>query len=255
MEITNSLKKLIKSLDSSKGRRHSGLFMAQGSKCVADTIAHYTPYCVVATQQWLDENSHLLQEGTPVARAGRGELKEMTSLHTVPDVIAVYHQPPAQLPPAHVRELAIALDTIQDPGNLGTIIRLASWMGIEQIFCTPETADIYNPKVVQSTMGALARVNVTYCDLGELLDSATKEGTPVYGTFLDGDNIYDTTLTPDGIIVMGNEGNGISPAIAAHVTHRLSIPPYPADSRPQDSLNVAVATAITVAEFRRRSRL
>ena len=148
--------------------------------------------------------------------------------------------------------LALALDGIQDPGNLGTIIRIADWFGIETVVCSPDTADAYAPKVVQATMGSLARVKIVYQDLAELIDALPTD-FPVYGTLLDGRDIYAETLTPHGLIVMGNEGNGISPEIARKITRRLLIPNYPANRPTADSLNVAIATAITCAEFRRRA--
>ena len=146
--------------------------------------------------------------------------------------------------------LSLALDGIQDPGNLGTIIRIADWFGIEQIFCSDDTVDAWNPKVVQATMGSIARVNIIYFNLLEFLDTLPAD-FPVYGTLLDGDNIYTQPLTPHGLIVMGNEGNGISPEIRQKVNRRLLIPSYRTDDT-AESLNVAIATAITCAEFRRR---
>ena len=147
-------------------------------------------------------------------------------------------------------QLSLALDGIQDPGNLGTIIRIADWFGITYIFCSEDTVDAWNPKVVQATMGSIARVHIIYCNLSELIDSLPQD-FPVYGTLLDGDNIYTQPLTPNGLIVMGNEGNGISPDIRARVNHRLLIPSYRQDDT-AESLNVAIATAITCSEFRRR---
>ena len=146
-------------------------------------------------------------------------------------------------------ELVLALDGVQDPGNMGTIIRIADWFGIGTIYCSLDSADVYNPKVVQATMGSLAHVRIEYGNLQELIQQAQ---CPVYGTLLDGQNIYEQPLTKNGIIVMGNEGNGISPAIRELVTHRLLIPNYHQDSETAESLNVAIATAITCAEFRRR---
>ena len=140
---------------------------------------------------------------------------------------------------------------MQDPGNLGTIIRIADWFGIRQLFCSPDTADCYNPKVVQATMGSLARVNISYCQLDHLIESLPPD-VPIYGTLLDGDNIYEADLQKGGLLVMGNEGNGISPELRQRVTHRLLIPPYPGDRQTAESLNVATATAICCAEFRRR---
>ena len=139
------------------------------------------------------------------------------------------------------KSLCLALDNIQDPGNLGTIIRLADWFGIEDIFCSTGTVDVFNPKTVQATMGAIARVKVHYCDLPKLISSL--KGIPVYGTFLDGNIIYSETLSANGLIVMGNEGNGISREVEALINRRLYIPNYPQERETSESLNVAIATA------------
>jgi TrmH family RNA methyltransferase len=175
------------------------------------------------------------------------------------EVIAIFRQPEYSLDKEKVRtELTLLLDEIQDPGNLGTIIRLADWFGINQVICSPNTVDIYNPKTIQATMGALAHVNVFYTPLPEFLEEIQKDSQhsgkkiPVYGTFLDGSTIYGQVLSPTGLIVMGNEGNGISPELASYITHRLYIPNYPQGKESTESLNVAVATAITCAEFRRQ---
>ncbi len=148
--------------------------------------------------------------------------------------------------------LTLALDDVQNPGNLGTIIRLADWFGITDIVCSPGSADCFNPKVVQATMGAVIRVRVHYTALAACLAAAAAREIPVYGTFLEGENIYGTELTPEGIVVMGNEGRGVTEPVARAVTRKLFIPPWPADRRGSESLNVAVATGIICAEFRRR---
>lgn len=147
--------------------------------------------------------------------------------------------------------LSLALDGVQDPGNLGTIIRIADWFGIDTIFCSPDTADAYSPKVVQATMGSIARIHIIYTDLTELLD-ALLPSYPVYGTLLDGDDIYRQQLSAEGLIVMGNEGNGISPAVRQRINRRLLIPSF-RQGDTAESLNVAIATAITCSEFRRKS--
>ena len=149
--------------------------------------------------------------------------------------------------------LTLALDDVQNPGNLGTIVRLADWFGIGDVVCSEATADCFNPKVVQATMGAILRVRVHYCDLEAYLAAERAAGTPIYGTFLEGDDIYRTQLTPTGIVLMGNEGRGVTPACAAQVTRKLFIPPYPAERHATESLNVAMATGIVCAEFRRQA--
>ena len=170
-----------------------------------------------------------------------GRIANPPELRNQPELCAIRHIS---------SELCIALDGVQDPGNVGTIIRIADWFGIRHVYCSPDTADAYSPKVVQATMGSIARVEVIYTDLCQLI-AKLPEGTPVYGTLLDGDDLYSTPLTSHGLLVMGNEGKGISANIASLLTHRLLIPPYPPGRATADSLNVAIATAICCAEFRR----
>ena len=153
------------------------------------------------------------------------------------------------MPPLKQGRLYLALDGVQDPGNLGTIIRIADWFGINTIYCSTDTADVWNPKVVQATMGSIARVSLYYTDLPQMLKSAE---VPVYGTLLDGENIYSQSLSSDGVIVMGNEGNGLSAPVRELVDRKLLIPSFNSSPDMAESLNVAIATAITCSEFRRR---
>lgn len=252
MELTRANRRRLASLASPKGRRENALFMAEGTKCVLETINSFNIETIIATPAWIELHARSLPPDAPLTEARPADIAEISALSTPTEVIAVYHIPDTPSPRPAIDRLDLALDRIQDPGNLGTIIRIASWMGINNIYCSRDTADIYNPKVIQATMGAIARVNVSYLDLPPLLLRARRAGIPVYGTFLDGSDIYQSPLTPGGIIVMGNEGNGISPAVASLVDRRLLIPSYPPDAPTVESLNVAVATAITVAEFRHR---
>jgi TrmH family RNA methyltransferase len=172
-------------------------------------------------------------------------------------VIGVFRkrQIPIKTLNSQLSTLSIALDGVQDPGNLGTIIRTCDWFGVHDIYCSMDTADCYNPKVVQATMGALARVRVHYIHLEKWLNQVHKAGIPVYGTLLEGGNMYHEGAIADkskGVIIMGNEGNGISPAVRKLITHPLRIPSYPADAETSESLNVGIATAIVLAEFRRQ---
>lgn len=170
-------------------------------------------------------------------------------------VLAVFKQTPHQsFQTADIvsHTLCLALDGVQDPGNLGTIIRIADWFGIEHIYCSEDTADVYNPKVVQATMGSIARIKIEYGNLPDFVDSLPSN-TPIYGTLLDGQNIYQQKLENHGIIIMGNEGKGISAPLIEKVNHKLLIPNFPEGRPTADSLNVAIATAITCAEFRRQS--
>jgi TrmH family RNA methyltransferase len=149
------------------------------------------------------------------------------------------------------RPLCLALDSVRDPGNLGTIVRVADWFGIDAVFASPDTVELFNPKTVQATMGAVFRRRVVYCDLVEVAGKFRKAGMPVYGTFLDGEDIYSQPLEQHGLIVMGSESNGIGPKMARCVSHRLFIPPYPRDAAGSESLNVAIAAAVTCALFRK----
>ena len=235
--LTKNQIKFIKSLSLKKYRDESGCFLAEGNKLVADLLPHFV--CEL-----------LLEEPE--------EIDKVSLLKNPQQVLAVFKQPQYQLDfPSLSGKLSLVLDTVQDPGNLGTIVRIADWFGIENIICSPETADVYNPKTVQATMGALARVKVHYTDLFVFLEhnKILPKILPVYGAFLNGENIYAEHLTPEGLIVMGNEGNGISEKIEPFISQRLYIPNYPANQLTSESLNVAVATAIICAEFRRRQVL
>lgn len=260
--ISQAKIKFIHSLESKKGRSKANAFIAEGPKVVGDLLDVMHPLLVVATAEWLSEHGHngdaVADDGIESVCVADDELRKVSFLQHPQQVLAVFplpHTDDAQcecLPNGNgLNNLYLALDGVQDPGNLGTIIRVADWFGINDIFCSHDTADAYNPKVIQATMGSIARVRLHYADL-RLLFSGLPEGYPVYGTLLDGSNIYTQALSTNGIIVMGNEGNGISEQIRSLINHRLLIPNYPTGSKTTDSLNVAVATAITCAEFRRR---
>lgn len=249
--ISKNKIKYIRSLELKKNRNKEGLFVAEGHKVVDDLLALRPAMLIVATQEWL-QGKHL-NERTEVIEVTEEELKKVSFLQHPQQVLAVFEQDSQnafEATEVDVTELNLALDGVQDPGNLGTIIRIADWFGITHIYCSQETADVYNPKVVQATMGSIARVSVRYGDLQALIDNLP-EGTPVYGTLLDGENIYQQELENRGIIIMGNEGKGISPALAKKVNKRLLIPNFPEGRATADSLNVAIATAITCSEFRR----
>ena len=256
MELSNSLIKTIHNLERAKCRRETGLFKAEGTKCVTDTLGAFGLHALVATDRWLTEHRPADIPPHLIVKAPVAAMQRMSSLSTPPEVIAVHHLP-QELSPADAIDrngLTLALDTIQDPGNLGTIIRTADWMGIHHIVCSSGTADLYSPKVVQSTMGSISRVRLCYTPLPELLAHAADSGLDVYGTFLDGENIYTAGINAArGIIVVGNEGSGISPEVEATVTRRLHIPSYPAGAATGESLNAAIATAIVISEFRRRN--
>lgn len=254
MEMTKANRRLVASLATVKGRREHGLFVAEGTKCVLETIPLFETASLLATAAWMEEYGDRLPSGIrDVTVVKRADIVEMSSMSTPPDVMALYRIPRTVFSRPVAGKLSLALDRVQDPGNLGTIVRIASWMGIRDIYCSADTVDLYNPKVVQATMGAVARVAVHYCDLPSVLAEARREGVPVYGTFLDGHDMYSTELTDGGVIVMGNEGSGISDSVAACIDRRLYIPSYPPGQPCVESLNVSMATAIVTAEFRRRS--
>lgn len=245
--------KLIQSLEHKKKRREEQLFVAEGPKVVGDLLPYFTCHLLVATSSWLARNPQI--KASEIIEVTPDELRKASFLKTPQEVIALFALPCATAPASvAATELCLALDDIQDPGNLGTIIRLADWFGIRHIFCSIGTTDAFSPKTVQASMGAIARVSVHYTNLTELLTTLrdTHPSTPIYGTFLDGNNLYQESLSTHGIIVMGNEGNGISPSTEQLVTHKLFIPNYPEGCPTSESLNVAIATAITCAEFRRR---
>lgn len=254
--LSKNKQKLIRSLDRKKNRDAEGLFLAEGPKLVTELLAHFRCRLLVGEPAVL---SKVPFEANAVAERVEVTAEELArvSLQRAPQgVLAVFEKPQPvavqSLLPVAGRSLCLALDGVQDPGNVGTIVRIADWWGIEHVICSHDTADVFAPKTVQSTMGALGRVGVHYTDLPAWLDELPA-CTPVYGTLLDGDNLYDSELTPHGIIVMGNEGNGLSSAVRERVSHRLLIPSFPPDRPTSESLNVAVATAVTCAEFRRRS--
>lgn len=253
MPLSKNKIKQINTLSTKKGRDKDGLFTAEGTKLVLDLTTRFEAQTVVSTKEWIESHSPVAEEIIEVESTD--EIKKISNLTTPTPVFAVFRQKSRVLNIPEIiseRQLVLALDTVQDPGNLGTIIRIADWFGIRHIVCSKGTADAYNPKVVQSTMGALARVEIHYTDLQAVLTEFANNGVPVYGMSLNGKNIYKTELEPCGVIVMGNEGNGISDSIARTVSHKLLIPHYPAGATTVESLNVAVATAITCAEFRRR---
>lgn len=243
--ISKNQLKYIRQLEQKKYRRREGLFVAEGTKVVGDLLQRYRPKAVFATADWQ------APAGIKPQLVTDDELRRISFLQHPQQVLALFPLPSVNSLPSSVNsELSLALDGVQDPGNLGTIIRIADWFGISTIICSEDTVDAWNPKVVQATMGSIARVNIIYINLSDFLDSLPAD-FPVYGTFLDGENIYTQELTHEGLIIMGNEGNGISDAVRAKVNRRLLIPDFH-QGETADSLNVAIATAITCSEFRRR---
>jgi len=251
--ISKNKKKFLTSLQQKKYRKKYTAFMGEGHKINFDLLTENISCLeIFATREWIDENTDILPE--KVTEVTIAELKNISTLKSPPPVIGVYEMKSFEPDVKGLKDvLLLALDGVQDPGNMGTIIRIADWFGIKNVICSEDTADVYNPKVVQATMGAIARVKVHYVDLPEFIDDyKNKSGLPVYGTFLEGENIYGKTLSGTGMIVMGNEGKGISREIEKLITDKLFIPNYPLGAPTSESLNVAVATAVVCSEFRRR---
>ena len=247
--ISKATIKKIHALDMRKFRKNERLFVAEGPKLVDELCATMKPAYIAALPEWISANAHIVA-GTERDCVTPDELQRASLQKNPQQVIALFPIPDHRLCSEELKnELSIMLDGVQDPGNLGTIARIADWFGIRNIICSPDTADIYNPKAVQATMGALARVRFHYTDLTQLL---SEYDGAVYGTFLDGENIYGQELSANGIIVMGNEGKGISTSVGEMINRRLYIPNYPAGTQTTESLNVAIATSIVCAEFRRR---
>jgi len=234
--------KLISSLHQKKNRIAHKLFFAEGVKVIDELVRSNFELEQLYTTKDDFKDIHLSKRCV----ISENELHKISALTTPNSCLAVFKIP---LENKCIESgLILALDDIRDPGNLGTILRLCDWFGIQQLICSKETVDLYNPKVIQATMGSIARVNVIYVDLETFL---LKTKLPILGTFMDGDNIYNSQLPQEGIIIMGNEGNGISKNIEKLVTHKLTIPRF-GETQQTESLNVATATSIILSEFKRR---
>ena len=285
MRISKNQIKFIRSLSQKKVRDSEQLFLAEGEKCVREMLQSFEPFLIAsssplsgihtleATETEIEQMSQLRHPQGVIAAFKMPKLADLNAAFKMPelaDLNAAFKMPElADLNASFqmlisqeatkASGLILALDGVQDPGNLGTIIRTADWFGIEEIICSQDTVDCWNPKVVQATMGALARVHVHYINLYSFILNvlqSTQDGNnyPIYGTLLDGKNMYSPDAIPSkqrGIIIMGNEGNGISSAIRSLITHPLYIPSFPAERPTSESLNVGIATAIILAEFRR----
>lgn len=242
--------KWINSLERKKNRDEEGLFVAEGTKIVSDLLPLLKCRFMCAEQSAFKEKYRNFADEIEVVTPN--EYKKITFQKSPQGVLAVFEKPTFDIRYAEVtKNLNLALDDIQDPGNMGTIIRLADWFGIRDIFCSFHSADAFSPKSVQATMGAIGRVRVHYVDLAHLFNELANQ-IPVYGTFMSGNNIYNESLSRNGIIIMGNEGSGISDELLPFITQSLMIPSFPVNSKTSESLNVGIATAIVISEFRRR---
>ena len=231
--LTNAEIKSIRSLREKKFRDELGLFTVEGEKSVAEALA--SSFEVVRVLRAED--------------IGASAMERISQCATPSPVLAVVRMPKEDMPAELPGGLALALDSVRDPGNFGTILRIADWFGVSQVFASPDSVETFNPKTVQASMGSVFRVRVSRCDIAALCAEFSSAGRRVYGTVLDGENIYSAQLAADGLVVMGNESNGISAEVARRLDSRLRIPSFGGGA---ESLNVAVATAVTLSEFRRR---
>lgn len=249
MTISKSKIKLIKSLQKKKYRKIENLFFCEGPKILASLLSsNYKIVEIFATTEFLKNNKN--QQQLPFRQISKEEMSKISALTTPQDVLALVEIPKTSLIYNNLQKnITLALDFIQDPGNLGTIIRIADWFGIKDVVCSSDTTDIYNPKAVQATMGSLFSVNVHYVDFDIFFEKA--KGIPVYATLLKGENIYTTELSKNGIVILGNEGKGIRQATQKYITKAITIPSFNRDKQ-AESLNVAVSAAIVCSEFKRR---
>ena len=249
--LSKNKQKYIRSLELKKQRKEEKAFVAEGKKLVGDMLPAFSCNLLVATREWIERQKTL--PACELVEVSDEELQRISFQKNPQEVLAVFNFPQWDLSHAKPeQELTLALDGVQDPGNMGTIIRLADWFGIEHIICHTDTVDVFNPKTVQATMGALAHVQIHYTHLTDYLEEQKQKGTPLYGTFLKGECIYQKELTSHGILIMGNEGNGVRPEVERLIDEKLYIPSYPPERKTSESLNVAIATSIVCAEFRRR---
>ncbi len=246
MEISKSEIKLVNSLKTSHGRKKHGVFLVEGPKMLEELLqSNFEVKLLIATNEWYDNNTKLVDES--FARVIKSkDLDRVSQLSTANQVLAVVYTPRNSQSPLPSDELILVLDTIQDPGNLGTIVRTADWFGINTILCSKETTDAYSPKVVQSSMGSVFRKNIKYIDLKEVLAENIHQ-LPIYGSLLNGKNIYNQDLEKKGFIVIGNESKGISKEIQKLISQPVYIPQ--AENSKTESLNASIATGILLSIF------
>lgn len=238
--VVKSQIKFIKNLQLKKYRAQNKLFVVEGIKTVQELLnSSLKVYKIYVT-----DSTILGQKGSFIEVISEGDLKKMSGLSTPNKVLGVFHIPVPG--PLDFSDWVLALDDVRDPGNLGTIIRLCDWFGIKNLMCSSNSVDCYNPKVLQATMGSISRVNIVYGDLQRVLSNSE---VPIYGAFMDGAEVYNEKFPQGGILVMGNEANGVSEAIGALVGKKISIPQF--GPKTTESLNVATATAILLSEIRR----
>jgi len=242
--LSKSQIKLITRLKQKKYRQQDGFFVVEGVKTIQELLqSHFKLDALYTTESFNSDANNDFKNEILISEA---DLNRISFLTTPNIALAVFKMPNPK--PIENKGLIVALDAVRDPGNLGTIIRLCDWFGVKELVCSNETVDCFNPKVVQSTMGSISRVNVSYVNLSDFLKEAN---LPVFGAFMEGETVYSKQLPENGILVMGNEANGVSKTIEALVTDKIAIPRF-GDLQATESLNVATATAILLSEFRRR---
>jgi RNA methyltransferase, TrmH family len=254
--ISKNKSRFIISLQKKKVRDEERLFIIEGDKLVIEFLAAKIPVKIlVGKPEFLsDLPADITRFVDEIEDISYEELKQISTLKTPHNALAVVYMPQRELNISQVlNQFCTALDFVQDPGNMGTIIRAAGWFGIKNIVCSMDCVDVYNPKVIQASMGALLHVNVFYFDLKKFLASAVKKNIPVFGTMLQGDSIYNHKLENNGVILLGNESKGISDDLIPFITERIMIPKFSKAKQGIDSLNVSMAASIVFSEFLRRS--
>ena len=251
MELSKTKAGSLSQLSKKKYRDSQNLFIAEGEKNVMELLGSFDLYHVIASKEWIESHEETCHKIGDKLLEGKKELiKKISSLSTPPEVLAIFNKPKYEkivsLPDD---KLYLILDGVQDPGNLGTIIRTADWFGIDTVFASFQTADIYNAKALQATMGSLKRVKVIYCNLEELIKD--NDRLPVIGTLLEGKNLYQENIPGYGFVIMGNEGKGISESLRQLIEYKIKIPPYHPTNH-AESLNVAIATGIILSYIRQK---
>ena len=251
--LSKQVTKIIQNLEKKKFREKYQLFKVEGEKLVGELLqSTFKIHSLFANPTWIEAH-HSQLEGIQATVVNQPEMSKLSNFQSLPEVIALVHISAYTYQKSEIQEqLSLLLNGIQDPGNLGTILRVADWFGIRHIFCDSDCAGIYNPKCVQASMGAIFRVKTYYTELIPLIREIKTQDFPIYGTFLHGRNIYTTPLKSKGFIIMGNEGRGITPELEAEINCKLTIPSFAQNEFATESLNVGVATGIILSEFKRR---
>ena len=253
--IGKSTIKLIKSLAIKKYRIRENLFLVEGDKNVVEVLnSEYKIEKLFATKSFIAENENRCKKATSIIEVEHVEIKKASVLQNPQNSLAICSLPEKQIFPKILNDnLSVYLDDIQDPGNLGTIIRICDWFNVEYLFCSPNTVDLWNPKVIQASMGSFCRVQIIETDFMPVANLAKLSEAPVFGAVLDGNNIYTETLPKKAILIMGNEGKGIQKELKNMIDRKIKIPEFSDNNESAESLNVSVATAVICSEFKRQN--